>query len=159
AGKGKDAPEAYVEVLGESLPLAPRAGEAFTAELLERVPAALEPTLRSMELEVIRRQPALVARGLFQAAPFNRQDLVEVVVAQFRRLLAGKNGSALFESINLIAGDCLRSLRKFGMRDEIHKLLTHMADILLGGKSLREVQSRHTKDWHETVTALVHVAA
>jgi cellulose synthase operon protein C len=156
--KGKKTPEIQVYILSETLPLAPRIGEEFTTKLLLLVPAALEAINRSTDPQMIERQCILLERALFQAAHFDRMEQVQVLTNRFTELLKTKIADKLHSAIDLIAGQCLRSLRKLGMRDEIHRLLAYMANLVIGGQSLSHLRAKHTKDWAETVRTLLHLA-
>src|SRR5262249_52233783 len=56
---------------------------------------------------------------------------------------------------------CFRSLRKLGMRDEIDRLLTQMADVVLEGKDLDALVKRinFKEDSPAPLKALLHVAS
>ena len=58
---------------------------------------------------------------------FDRSDLVQKFVDQLTEIVRSKPDEQRFEVVNVVAGRCLRSLRKLGMRDEIDKLLKREA--------------------------------
>jgi hypothetical protein len=72
------------------------------------------------------------------------------------------------ELINVVASQCLRSLRRLQLRDEIDKLLKRMQDVVLGGQDIGKLRLRHrAKDskaagrvdlWGKVLRSLLHLA-
>ena len=60
--------------------------------------------------------------------------------------------------VNRLFGQCLRSLRKLGMRDEIGKLIEQMTKLVMQGKSVTGMQAAAGKEWPATVQTLLHLA-
>lgn len=132
-------------VLSAAIPLASRGGEAFTLELIEQVPdvlqyqgAANQPLWELSEL-----QGKLLEQALFMAAHFDRREVVQQLVDQFVKLLQSKAVEQRYELVNVVATECLRSLRKLGLRDEIDKLLRRMQDVVLSGQSLTQLRNQY----------------
>jgi FtsH ternary system domain X7 len=156
--KDKQSPELRAHVLGQVLPLAPRVGEEFTGELLQLVPAALEAVASSTHPEAPTYQATLLQRAFFQAAHFDRRELVEMLANRFVTMLRSKSGKSLHELIDRVGGQTLGSLRKVGMKDEIQRLFAQMAEQVLGGQSLEKLRAKHRADWSEAVRALLRLA-
>jgi hypothetical protein len=156
--KGKLSPENRIFVLSESIPLAPRISEDFTSKLLLMIPQAIEGMERITDEKWIKQLCLLLERSLFQAAHFDRSELVHLLSDKFTVLLKGKSGEPLCKVIDILAGQCLRSLRKLGMREEIHKLLNVMSAQLTHGKSLDQLRTLHARDWHLIVSGLLQLA-
>jgi hypothetical protein len=57
-----------------------------------------------------------------------------------------------------LAEECFRGLRKLGMRDEIDRLLTQMAQRLLQGRDLQALDSDDAAENLAALRALLHVA-
>jgi hypothetical protein len=155
-----------VRVLGVALELAPRLGEEFAQEMLGQVMPTLdglpEVLAQAGLLETVLTQAELLEKGLFLAAHFDQAEYVQTFVARFQQLLQG--GSAVVQAFDSLAGQCFRGLRKFGMRDEIDRLLRQMVDVILEGQSLSALRSRMRDSAGRgagpaTLRLLLHVAA
>ncbi|MBA4066609.1 MAG: hypothetical protein C0501_23475 [Isosphaera sp.] len=165
-GAGGGAPrEVQQEVLHETLLLAPRAGEGFAVELLQYVPAALAGGPGPGPAEspyATRRLGELLERALFLAGHFDRGDLVKGLVDEFAGLVAARPEEARFNLINVVAGQCLRSLKKLGLRDEIDRLLTRLHAEVLRGATPAELRRRHAarpEAWGAALQTLLNLAA
>ncbi|HEY8503730.1 MAG TPA: hypothetical protein VIL46_04055, partial [Gemmataceae bacterium] len=157
--KGKQSAEIRMCVLADSLPLAPRVGEEFTLSLLQQVPPVLRATANVNDPTLSERQGKLLERAVFFAAHFDRVEQVQALVNQFTELLRSKSGSDLYRAIDLLAGECLRGLRKLGLRDEIHRLLEEMRELVVRGQSLPQLRARGGAAWPEMLRTLLHLAS
>jgi hypothetical protein len=105
----------------------------------------LEHALRSYDQSI--RQPAgnkeqpspenlmeLLERGLFVAAHFGRLDTVQAMMARFRQLLRLERESSLIAGFDRLVEQCLRGLRKLGLREEIQDLLALMSEMIHKGR-------------------------
>src|SRR5207253_2972142 len=75
------------------------------------------------------------------------------------KLLHGKSGKPLYEAVNLFAGQSLRSLRKLGMRDEIHRMLQAMTQVVMQGQDFDALLRKHANDWPEVLRSLLYLSA
>lgn len=163
---GKPVGEVRFELLHEVMMLSPRAGEAFTAELLAAVPQVLKsPEAAGGKPPdsdgFLKKQGQLLERALFVAAHFGRAETVRGLVGEFAALLRSKPEAARFKLINIVAGPSLRSLRKLGMRDEIDRLLTQIRDEVLRGATLAELRGRYGTGpitWSSVLQTLLNLA-
>ncbi|HEY1191238.1 MAG TPA: hypothetical protein VGE74_26630 [Gemmata sp.] len=142
---GKTQKEVQFHVLHEGLPLASlRVNEAFTVELLNLVPAALQGTGGANESpDLPKKQGELLERALFHAGHFNRDDLVKKLVDDFSNLVHSKPLEMKFKLINVVAGQCMRSLKKLGLSNEIDRFLTKLHSEVLGGATPAELKKKH----------------
>jgi hypothetical protein len=155
-----------VRVLGVALELAPRLGEEFAREMLSQVAPTLDALPEALPqaglLETVLTHAELLEKGLFLAAHFDQTEFVQTFVARFQQRLQG--GSAVVQAFDSLAGQCFRGLRRFGMRDEIDRLLRQMMDVILEGQSLAAVRARVRESAGQgagpaTLRLLLHVAA
>jgi hypothetical protein len=154
-------------LLHQALPLAPRAGEAFTTELLNLVPAALaydppqKPGAPASDTTEVRAE--LLQRAMTFAAHYDRRDDVRQLVARFVELVRSQPEDRRLKLINVIAGQSLQSLRKFGLRDDIDQLLGQIQSAVLQGADLAGLRKRyvgHTPAaWAAVLQALSNLAA
>jgi hypothetical protein len=157
--KSKQVPETRLYVLGAALPLAPRVGEPFTIELLQQAVPALEESAKSADPQLLEHQGRLIERALFFAAHYDRAEIVQTLVDRSMKLLQGKSGKPLYEAVNLFAGQSLRSLRKLGMRDEIHRMLQSMTQVVMQGQDFDALLRKHAADWPEVLRSLLYLSA
>jgi len=155
---GKEArPLAVVQLLTlhAAMPWAIRAGEAFTVELLNLVPDTLKahPAFETVS-ELNRKQGELLERSIFLAAHFDRREQVQRLLGGFIELVAAKKPEQRFELVNFVAQQCLRSLRRLGLRDEIDKLLRRLYQLVLDANTSAQLKSRLASKPHEWCRAL-----
>ncbi len=170
AGGRGATPDAKFVVLYDALPLAARVGEQFTVELVNLVPEAMRAggAAGLQVAELARKQGHLLERALFLAAHFDRKEKVQELVDQFVELLRSKPEDQRHELVNVVAAQCLRSLRKLGLKEEIDKLLRRMQDVVLGGPTVEQFRARYrAKDarspakadlWGKALQSLLHLA-
>ncbi|MFO0824840.1 MAG: hypothetical protein U0792_17265 [Gemmataceae bacterium] len=162
---GKTTKDVQFLVLHESILLSGRVGEAFAAELVHLVPAALAggPAPGTTEPpDMPKKQGELLERALRVAGNYDRGDLVKRLVDEFSELLRSKSEDARFKLINVVAGQCLRSLKKLGLRDEIDRLLAKLRNEVLRGASLAELRKKHSAKpemWASVLQTMLNIAA
>jgi cellulose synthase operon protein C len=161
---GKSTKEVQFLVLHEALPLSPRVGESFTVELLNYVPSALiaGPANGAAESpDTPKKQSELLERALFLAGHFGRTDLVKKLVDEFSDLIHSKPEDARFKLINVVAGQCLRSLKKLDMRDDIDRFLTKLHQEVLRGQTTEQLKKKHSSKpemWSAVLQTLLNLA-
>src|SRR5262245_32925911 len=150
-------------VYSAAVPLAPRVGEDFAVALIQQVPAVLDAAQKATgtpeTLAQLRAtQTQLLERSLFLAAHFDRTELVQTLFARFLDFVKARSGTEMYDAINQIARECLRSLRKLGLKNEIERFLAQMADLVVQGKSLTALQAAAGTGWPDVLRALLHLA-
>jgi hypothetical protein len=168
-GKGATQESRFI-VLYDALPLAARVGEQFTVELVNLVPEAMRASgAAGLQMsELAKKQGHLLERALFLAAHFDRKEKVQELVDQFVELLKAKPEDQRHELVNVVAAQCLRSLRKLGLEEEIDKLLHRMQDVVLGGQTVAQFRAKYrARDaragakldlWGKALQSLLHLA-
>jgi hypothetical protein len=144
-------------ILRAALEVAPRVSEEFARQLLDQVPATWDALLDVGDALMLPDLAQFLEKGLSVAAHFGRTEHVQLFVARFQKMLQTQKGKQVGEAFEVLAGQCFRGLRKLGMRDEIDTLLTQMADLILEGRDVRDVDPA-TSDWSVSLRALLHVA-
>jgi cellulose synthase operon protein C len=159
--KGKTSLPLSVRILKGALEQSPRIGEEIAQHLLEQ---ALRGYDRSFSLPVDdKERPGpeqlmdLLERGLFVAAHFGRLDAVQALMARFRQLLREERESPSTIGFDRVIEQCLRGLRKLGLRDEIEELLALMSDAVLKGRNAGSLLTE--KDAGPLVRTLLPIAA
>ncbi len=150
--------EARSRILRVALDQAPQLGEDFGRELLAKVAPTFDALAESTDRQVLENQALLLEKALAVAAHFDRVEHIHPLVDRFRTMLAAQQGDAGIQTIESLAAQCFRGLRKLGMRDEIDSLLTQMAQSLLGGQDLRALDAAKLSTQPATLKALLHVA-
>lgn len=142
---GKPLKEVQFYTLHEGLPLAAlRVNEPFTVELINLVPSALQGGGGPNESpDLPKKQGELLERAMFHAGHFSRDDLVKKLVDDFATLVHSKPQEMRFKLINVVAGQCMRSLKKLGLSNEIDRFLTKLHSEVLGGASAEELKKKH----------------
>jgi hypothetical protein len=140
APKGDDGLETRAKILKAALEAAPRVGEEFGKEMLEasqKVYAALSEPQDTTQLE---ERAKFLEKALFVAAHFDRVGDIHTLVDRFEQLLQTQRGTQAIGALEKLAGRCFRGLRKLGMREQIDRLLTRMADLVLQGHAVESVE-------------------
>jgi hypothetical protein len=168
-GKDGQNQEGRARILRAALDLAPRAGEEFAVHVLAEAGSAYDALPQANEGLVLFDRAALLEKGMFVAAHFDRLDYVQTFVARFERLLASLRGADVLQGLDSLAEQSFRGLRKLGMRDEIGRLLRQMAELLISSRGLRSLAAllahataegvaNQDKTLVEALAALLHVA-
>jgi hypothetical protein len=141
------------------LQAAPRLGEETAQELLQKVAPILEhlparlgkTTLPDKRFRMLEESAWLFERALFLAAHYDFTDMLNSVVEQFQRLLGSltKDDLSGYADIDATIGQCLRGLRKFGLRDAILRLLQTMSRVLLGDEDLNALAKQIFHAWRD----------
>jgi hypothetical protein len=162
---GKATADTRLAVLQEALPLSGRVGEEFTLQLLGFVPE----TMRAVEslvptpTDLGRKQGALLENSLFLAAHFDRRDVARKVLDDFLRIVLSKSDEGRYELINVVAGQCLRSLRKLDLRAEVQLLLEKLEQAILQGESFAglktKLMARPNNLWAKALQSLLYIAS
>lgn len=161
---GKATADSRFLVLHNALLLAGRVGEPFTVELLHLVPDTLKGVGGGggpPPAELLAKQGQLLERGLYLAAHFDRREIVQQFVDLFVELTQAKTDDQKFELVNVVVPQCLRSLRKMGLRDETDKLLRRLQDVILAGQApgkLRERYAGKPEQWGKALQSLLTLA-
>jgi hypothetical protein len=169
-GVGAEVTSAHrVQILLESLPLASRVSEAFTIELLELMPGALDPKQwagssgKQEQPDLTRmRQGKLLELALLIAAHYDRRDICKKLMAAFVGLLQSKSPEHKLRLINAVAVQSLRSLKKLGLCEALDEFLKTLHAEVLAGTTLDELQAKHVRQpemWAATLQSLLHLAA
>ncbi|MBM3982889.1 MAG: hypothetical protein FJ304_21985 [Planctomycetes bacterium] len=160
---GKQLKEVQFYVLHQGLPLAGRVNEAFTVELLTHVPTALAggvgATVESSDFP--EKQGELLQRAMTLAGHFNRDDIVKKLVDDFTALVHSKPEETRFKLINVAAAQCIRSLKKLGLTNEIDRFLTKLHSEVLRGASTAELRKKHAakpESWAAVLQTLLNLA-
>ncbi len=137
----------------------PRVGEEFTIEYLAKLPQLFEAfkaqsdPRESTDKDEARRK--VLRQSLFLAAHYDRRELVGEL---FRTLLERIRVAGAGERQPLIAEaarECIRSLSRLGMKDEIGQFLAQVSQVVIGDKSLTQLRLMSGADWREVLIALL----
>jgi hypothetical protein len=128
-------------ILKVALEVAPRVGEDFSREMLERALPILDTLPEPTDIHTLQEQAMFLEKALFAAAHFDRVEHIHSLVGRFEQLLRTQRGGAAVEALENLAGQCFRGLRKLGMRNEIDRLLSQMTDLVLEGRDLSAVDA------------------
>lgn len=153
-------PELEVYVLAEVLPIAPRVSEQFAFELIQRVEELYKKKSPGQNPTVLAPMGKLIQRALLIAGNYERADTVKRIWPLLVQLLqtSQKSNDPNNDIVQPFA-QCLRSMRRLGMRDEIGALLEQAESIISKGKSLKTLQYEAANDWKQTLNTLLHLAS
>jgi hypothetical protein len=152
-------PVARARALEAILEQAPRLGEEFAAGAINRAIAAYDALPPSRDDNGLSLRSALLEKSLFVAAHFDRAEVVHAFVARFQQLLRSQRDAEAPQLFTALAGQCLRGLRKLGMRQEIELLLRQLEELVLKGRKLESLRPEDAGKHGETLLALLHLAA
>jgi hypothetical protein len=160
---GKPLKEVRFYLLHEGLPLAPRVSEAFTVELLALVPAALRDWTEAVPESPAppKMQGELLESALSLAGHFGREDIVRQLIDSFTALVHSKPEGTRFRLINVVVRQCLWSLRKLGLANELDRLLTLLHGEVTDGAPVEELRTRHAakpESWAAVLQTLLNLA-
>lgn len=161
--KDKPLKEVQFYVLHEGLPLAGRVSEQFTVELLAHVPAALQggTGAATESPDLPKKQGELLERAMFLAGHFNREEIVKKLVDDFTSLVHTKSDDTRFKLINVVARQCIKSLKRLGLTNEIDRFLTKLHNEVLRGASVNDLKKKHSakpEAWAAVLQTLLNLA-
>jgi hypothetical protein len=144
----KRAAEERLRILAAALKTAPRVGERFSLEVLHQVPAAVAgaPALSQSNPEMLKEWADLLECGLLLAAFHGEVELAHKLVPSLLQLMALPLKENAAKPLDRLVGQCIRSLRKLGLRDEMASVLQQITD-LCHGKEVLEQLGRRSADW------------
>jgi uncharacterized protein (TIGR02996 family) len=148
--------EDRARILKAGLNEAPRVGTGFATELLGKVPAALDALPKPRDQRTLLDWAFLLEKALV-AARFGQAELAKPLVDRFRTMLQSQEGERAAELIDFSGGLVLGNLLRLGLRDEAGALLTQMADLILEGRNVEDVDPR-SPAWPKALRALLPVA-
>lgn len=172
----RPAAETEIHVLCEALPLSPRVGEVFTLDLLRRAAEVLNRCRYERSSDARNRMPQeahtgpsdtvfqqgrLLERALLMAGLYDHSDIAQQLVDNFVRLARSYPMDARFRLINLVAGQCLRSLRRMSSQEEVSQFLQRLNDEVLEGMSLEQCRRQYAHDetlWASGLQTLVNLS-
>jgi hypothetical protein len=156
--KGAKANESRVKIIRAALDLSPRIGEEFAKDMLGRIDAVYDAFPAGEETATLMMQAELLEKALTIAAHFDLVDFVHPLVDRFKELLRSQKGENAIRTLESLAGQCLRGLRKLGLRDKIDELLEQMSDLVLEGRELKAQEANAFENAPAMLKALLHVA-
>lgn len=133
--KQKGSPDAESQIILTALRLAPRLGQAFGEEVLDRTAVVI-----AKEKDV-ERVAELVEKSLFLAGQYDRREDLQRLVSRFQELLEGPRRLPYDKLISVVAGS-FRGLRKFGLREEVMTLLRKVEAAMSADPALRGTASQ-----------------
>jgi hypothetical protein len=156
--KGARGNDQRARILRAGLDLAPRVSEELARDLLDRTVATYDAMPEAQEQAALLDRAALLEKGMTVAAHFDRHEHIQMLVARFQKLLQSQRGSNAEQSLDTLAGQCFRVLRKLGMRDEIDQLLRQVTEIILEGKDVAQLDAKALGGNPPALQALLRVA-
>jgi len=151
--------EESADILANLLLISPRVGESLVVDLLARVEKLLDELSSITDAASIDKRASLLGHALVMAANYDHAELVQRLWPRFVDLL---HQSQLSKSpspeVNHLFGQCLRSLRKLGLRDDIGRMIALADRLVRGGRTIKALKASAGKDWSFTLTTLLNIA-
>jgi hypothetical protein len=145
-------------ILNVGLEMAPRLGEKAAREILSQTLPTFDALPPPADGYLVERRAEFLERGLVVAGHFDHPEHIQPLLQRFRSLLQSPAGERQVAKLALLACRCFRSLRKLGMREEIHQLMNQWTAQLLQGQTVERLDVQRN-DGHAALQALLHVAA
>ncbi|MGL4551609.1 MAG: hypothetical protein ACRC33_10510, partial [Gemmataceae bacterium] len=146
-------------VLKAGLEASPRVGEEFARRLLDLTIPTYDELPEAKEIPQVIDQAAFLEKALFVAGHFGRTEALHPLVARFQKMLQSQKGAQAYQALETLAKETFRGLRRLGMRDEIDQILRQMADLILEGHDVRQVDWKKRDSGAAALRALLQVAA
>lgn len=136
------------------LEVTPKLEEKVAHEILSRVPAAVEEASQQQNLP-----RKLLDKGMLTAAHFNDQSLIKTLAARFLKYSEKHQDRKSLQRVEQLAQGTFRSFTRLGMKAELEKFLSHLAEWVLRGESFPVARRRFGKEWSLALRILLPVAA
>jgi hypothetical protein len=135
------------------LEVTPKLEETLAHEVLALVPKAVdEATTQTLP----RR---LLDRGMLIAAHFNDQTVLKTLANRFFRYSEKQQDRKSLLRMEQLAQGTFRSFSRLGMKMELEKFLSHLAEWVLRGESFPVARRRFGKEWPLALRILLPIAA
>jgi hypothetical protein len=157
--KAQRRPREVLRVMMTAFELAPRLSEKVTVEVLGQLVKMREAVVVVQDLHELESRAKLLERALFLAAHYDRAEYLQQLVNSFVQLLETQRGDNAAQALDALAGQCLRGLRKLGLREEIDGLLQRMTDLVMQGQELANLRQRLKDQWANTLRTLLQIAS
>jgi hypothetical protein len=157
--KAQRRPREVLRVMMTAFELAPRLSEKFTAEVLGQLVKMREAVVVVQDLHELESRAKLLERAIFLSAHYDRAEHLQQLVNSFVQLLETQRGDNAAQALDALAGQCLRGLRKLGLREEIDGLLQRMTDLVMQGQELASLRQRLKDQWANTLRTLLQIAS
>ena len=143
-----------IRILSRALELSPRLDETFALELLDLAPDAVD------QCKEVTEKTLVLQRAIYVAAHYGRQESVHALAKVFSELLPqlvsnylqiqtlyNPEGQETIDKIESLFTQSFRGMRKMGMRDEVGKLFTDVAECVAAHepKSQKERVGKNSK--------------
>jgi hypothetical protein len=151
-------PAARLPIATAALRAAPRAGETFARDALDRAGHALDADATTVAPDLFRHIDTLEA-ALLAAGHFGENDRIPGLLERLFRVLGPLRGERAAWVVGRVSGQVFRTLGRLGLRDEAARLAAAMADAVLEGGDLAALAGRPAVNWPVVLRALVTVAA
>ncbi|CAN5326912.1 hypothetical protein BH11PLA2_BH11PLA2_01230 [soil metagenome] len=143
--KQRPLPEVRLFLLHDAILFTPRAGLEFAIEILNHVPEVVNDAKAIDGTADLTALPGrLIARSVLLAAHVDRLELIPKLLESFFAMAKTKRIEQRFEIVNAVAGECLRSFRKAGLREESDRFLKRLQSEVLEGQTIAAFPSEYS---------------
>jgi hypothetical protein len=156
--KGPRGNDQRARVLRAGLEAAPRVGDEFGRKMLEQTIPAYDALPEAREMAAVMEQAGFLEKALFVAGHFGRMESIHPLVTRFQRMLQAQQGAQVFQVLDELAAQAFKGLRKLGMRDEIDQILRQMAELVLKGREVKQVDFKKEEQGPAMLRSLLQVA-
>lgn len=157
--RGAKGAEQRMRVLKAGLENAPRVNEEFARRLLDNTIPTYDALPEIKEVAVLVDQASFLEKALFTAGHFGRTESLHPLVTRFKKMLESQRGTQAINALESLASQCLRGLRRLGMREEIDQILRMMETLILEGQDVRSVDWKKRDNGPAALRALLQVAS
>jgi hypothetical protein len=157
--KGSRGSEMRARILRAGLEAAPRVGEDFARSMLDQTVPAYDALSEPKERGAQRDQATFLEKAIFVAGHFGLLESVHPLMTRFQRTLDAQQGAQVFQLVERVAPQVVRTLRKLGMRDEIDQTLRHAAELIMRGRDIKASDFKKEERGQAALRSLLQVAA
>jgi hypothetical protein len=150
--------EQRARVLRAGLEVAPRVSKEFAQRMLEQALQAYDALSEAREQAQLIEQVGLLEKALLVADHFGLREHLRPLLVRCRQLLQARGGAWAWAALDSLTGQYFRVPRRFGLRDEIGQLSDRMAELVLEGQDVRNIDFRKQEGGPAALRALLHVA-
>lgn len=152
--------ETSFRIVSTVLGVAHRLGDANTLPWLQKAQELLLQVGENPDPNFVENQlMPILERGLLVAGHYDQKSIAEGFLHTLRAFCEKHEEFWRVKTLNHVLVACLRSLRKFGMREGLRELVASMCDTILKGKELLPARERLKTRWAEVLSTLAHLAA
>jgi hypothetical protein len=145
-------------ILRVALLLAPRLVDDFGRAILDQVIPTYDSLPEARNMIELGQQSKLLEKALFLASHYEQLEHIRILFSRIQALMLVQREGQWISAMEGVLGQCVRSLRKLGITEEIDRFLSQTANAVLQGQDIQSLKVKRLSNCWASLGTLLHVA-